>query len=415
MEERPGGLKTARIEPLAVFLFFFNTFLLPQGITFTLLLTPVWLYLLHREGRMHLVRYMLIPFAAYAAIHLWQGADLFYYVVSATLLFCIGICCIAMWSYIRDGDIDYDYLFKRIVLLNFLFTLLSLCLLFLPPVKPLVWYIMSMSEGMRIIPRLKLFTYEASHYSYLLAPLVIYFYVKAMVGRADNVWPTLFMVTVPLLLSLSFGVLACLLLSGMIFVLVYFKTIFNTPRKRWLLLLVLCLILVAGYILYSYFPENMLMVRFRNMLEGKDTSARGRTYESFILAHKIIAQKSLLWGIGPGQLKLSGRNIIVQYYFYSKIPETIRIPNACAETIVCFGYVGFAIRIGLQLLLFYTGKVFRSPYRLWLFLFLFLFQFRGSYITNVTEYVLWMLACSPALHFFAREGAGQTSVKTSRS
>ena len=46
---------------------------------------------------------------------------------------------------------------------------------------------MSMSENIAVIPRLKLFTYEASHYSYLLAPVVIYFYAKALFeGRAHG-------------------------------------------------------------------------------------------------------------------------------------------------------------------------------------------------------------------------------------
>jgi hypothetical protein len=391
------------IGPLFIFLFFFNTFLLPQGITLTLLLTPVWLYLLHRSNRIRLVRYALLPFLLYGLIHSYLGVDLFYYAVSMTMLACICICCLAVWPYLRSRDIDYERLFGRIARINFFFVLISLPLLFLPLLKPLVWYVMSMSEGIRVIPRLKLFTYEASHYSYLLAPLVIYFYGKALFVSASRTLPALVMITAPLALSLSFGVLACLLLSGLIVTAIYFGRIFDTNRKRLLLLLALCLLAFAGYLLYAYFPDNIFSLRFRNMLSGKDTSARGRTYESFILAHKIIAEKSYLWGIGPGQLKVFGRNIIIQYYYYSDIPGTIRIPNACAETIVCFGYIGLALRLGIQLLLFYATKVFRSPYRLWLFLFLFIFQFTGSYITNTTEYVFWLMACSPALDFFARD------------
>ena len=245
----------------------------------------------------------------------------------------------------------------------------------------------------------------ASHYSYLLAPVVIFFYGKAMFISAKKALPALFIITVPLLLSLSFGVMVCLLASGLIITIICFRAIFDTRHKRIMLLFILAAVTVAGYLLYKYFPENILFLRIQNMLVGKDTSARGRTYESFILAHKIIAQKSYWWGIGPGQLKIAGRDIVIQYYYYSKIPEIIRIPNACAETIVCFGYAGFTLRIGMQLLLFHSTKVFRSPYRLWLFLFLFIFQFTGSYITNVTEYIFWILAFSPALNFFTREAA----------
>ena len=55
----------------------------------------------------------------------------------------------------------------------------------------------------------------------------------------------------------------------------------------------------------------------------------------------------------------------------------------------------FVIRLAVQGILFRATKVYRSPYRLWLFLFLFMFQFAGGFITNVTEYIFWMLAFSP--------------------
>lgn len=397
MEASLRYLKTLKLEPVFIFLFFFNTFLLPQGITFTLLLTPIWLYLLRQTNRLYLLRYFLAAFVLYTAVHIYLGVDIFYYALSSTMLLCVVIFCLAAWRYISDNEVDYDYLFKRIVLANFIFTLISLPLLYLPPLKSLVWYEMSMSPNIKVIPRLKLFTYEASHYGYLIAPLVIYFYCKAMLVTIRNAWPTLFMITVPLLLSISFGVIGCLIVSGLLFAIIYFRRLFDTRRKKLLLVLILSGVAITLFILYRYFPNNILFIRLHNITTGEETSARGRTYESFILANKIIAQKSYLWGIGPGQLKLFGRTIIVQYYYYSRIPEPIRIPNACAETIVCFGYVGFVLRIGLQLVLFYITRVIKSPFRLWLFLFLFIFQFTGSYITNVTEYVFWMFAFSPAL------------------
>jgi hypothetical protein len=389
--------KTRWVEPAVAFLFFFNTFLLPQGISFTLLLTPVWIYLLDVDGRTQLLKYVIAAVLIYTPIHLWLGADGFYYAVSMIMLICISLFCIAIWPRLNDASIDYDYLFKRLLILNFLLTLLCLPFLLVPELKELVWYNRAMSDNMRVIPRLKMFTYEASHYSYLIAPLVIFYYSRALFGDTAKAMTALFMISLPLALSLSFGVIGCLLISGAIIVVVYFRRIFNTTKKRVILLSTLLGLIVLGLLLHRFFPENIFFVRFRNMLTGDDTSSRGRTYESFILAHKIIAQKSYLWGIGPGQIKLFGRNIIVQYYHYSKIPETIRIPNACAETIACFGYLGFLIRIAVQLLLFYTTRVFKSPFRLWLFLFLFIFQFTGSFITNVVEYVAWMLAFLPVL------------------
>lgn len=396
MEAGIRDRKTRWVAPAVIFLFFFNTFLLPQGLSFTLLLTPVWIYLLHKENRLCHLKTLLILVALYAAVHLFLGADPLYYTISTTLLFCTAVFCIWIRPHLAEGSIDYQYLLHKVVQINFLFSLLSLPLILIPLLKPLVWYTMSMSDSIRVLPRLKLFTYEASHYGYLIAPLFIFYCSKILFEEGRKRLAPMLMITIPLLLSLSFGVFACLLLSGCIIFLIFFSTIFDTSRKRQKLFLSIAGAALFGLLLYIFFPENILYVRLHNFFTGRDTSGRGRTYESFILAHKIISQKSFWWGIGPGQIKELGRTIIIQYYHYSKIPDTIRIPNACAETIACFGYLGFTLRLGIQLWLFFATRVFSSPARLWLFLFLFIFQFSGSYLTNTTEYVFWLLACSPA-------------------
>ena len=158
----------------------------------------------------------------------------------------------------------------------------------------------------------------------------------------------------------------------------------------------------AAIALFIFFPNNPIYLRIQNIFSGEDTSARGRTYEAFILANKIIAQKSMLWGIGPGQLKLDGRNIIIQYYQYLRIPSVVRIPNACAETIVYFGYIGLALRLLLQISLFFSTRVYTNPYRMWLFLFVFIYQFTGSYITNIAEYMVWTMAFSAMFPEYAK-------------
>jgi hypothetical protein len=212
----------------------------------------------------------------------------------------------------------------------------------------------------------------------------------------------LFIITIPLLLSFSFGVLSGLLISGIILVFIYFRRIFSSKKRRRLLYSFIALILVTFLVAYFFFPDNLVFARVRNIFTGADTSARGRTYESFILANRVAETKSYLWGIGPGQLNLVGREIFVKFYSYSRIPQTIRIPNACAETIACFGYIGLSIRLGLQLLLFFLTKTYRNPYRLWLFLFVFIYQFTGSYITNVAEYIIWILAFSNIFPEFSK-------------
>ena len=388
------NIKHGGVWIFSIFIFFFNTFLLPEGFTYTLLLTPVWIYFLYLQGKLNIALLFLAPFTIYAIIHLALGVYISYYFISVTVMVALIFFLIAGAIFLANPETNLDLIFRDLAILNFIFTAISIPLLFFPPLKHLVWYTVPISPNINF-PRLKLFTEEASHYSFLLAPVAIYFYSRIIFFKTTNPVLTVCIITLPLILSFSFGVLSCLLLSGLLIGIVYFKRVFSTVKRRFLVLVLAGLFVISLIVIYKLFPDNPLFVRIHNIFNGDDTSARGRTYESFILANKIIAQKSFLWGIGPGQLKLIGRDIIVQYYYYSKIPKVIRIPNACAETIIYFGYIGFALRILIELTLFVTTRVYKNPYRLWLFLFVFIYQFTGSYITNVAEYIVWLLVFSP--------------------
>lgn len=140
------------------------------------------------------------------------------------------------------------------------------------------------------------------------------------------------------------------------------------------------------------FPDNALFVRIGNIFSGQDVSGKGRTFDAFYLASKILEKKSHVWGIGLGQLKVAGANIIRSFYSYDYNFNIITIPNAVAETWVIFGWAGLFIRIGMEIFLFIRTKVWTNYYRLLLFLFIFIYQFTGSYITNLAEYTIWVFA-----------------------
>jgi hypothetical protein len=70
----------------------------------------------------------------------------------------------------------------------------------------------------------------------------------------------------------------------------------------------------------------------------------------------------------------------------------VAIPNVTAETLTIFGFAGLLIRFAIEIGLFFYTKVWKNYYRLLLFLFMFVYQFGGSFITNVAEYVIWILA-----------------------
>ncbi|MGZ5282497.1 MAG: hypothetical protein ACXWDO_07315 [Bacteroidia bacterium] len=395
---------------LALFIFAFNSFLLPEGLTFTLLLSPVWFYIAYKQKMLSINVVITFVLGAYAIIHIYNGVEILDYIVSLLMMEGLVLFLLASYKYINNPLVYWDKIFRDIAVFNFILVLCSLPLLYLPGLKQLVWYLVPISENISNIPRLKLFTLEASHYSFLLAPVAIYFYSRILFFNTGNILFTLALVTIPLILSFSLGVIICLFISGLAILCIYFKRIFSSAKHRHFLLISLGIFTTLLICAYFYFPANPLFMRLENILHGRDTSARGRTYEAFILAQKIVEQKSEWFGIGLGQLKILGRNIIIQYYSYTNMPIAVRIPNAAAETIIYFGYIGFAIRIGLQLFLFIKTKVYRHPFRLWLFLFVFIYQFTGSYITNFAEYLIWMLAFSSLFPEFVKAKNPSTPV-----
>lgn len=396
----------------AILIFFFNSFLLPEGVTLVLLLTPVWAYILYQQSRLHIVPFILFPLFVYAIIHLIQGVEVVHYFRSLLIICGLTTFLVMSYSYFNNDAINWDLIFKDIAILNIFLAVISLCLLRFPTINSIVWYKIPVSKNINL-PRLKLFTEEASHYSFFFAPIAIYFYSRPLFFKTTGAALTLFIVTLPLIISFSLGVLACIGVSFLAILVLYSKRIFTTPRKRiWLgaaIIAAAILLLLA----WRFDPGNPLFLRIHNIFNGDDTSARGRTYEAFILANKIIAQKSALWGIGLGQLAHMGREIIIQYYYYFNIPAVIRIPNASAETIIFFGYAGLILRLSIEVWLFIATRVYVNPYRMWLFLFVFIYQFTGSYITDTAEYLVWIIAFSTI--FPEYENRPATLLKTERS
>jgi hypothetical protein len=134
-----------------------------------------------------------------------------------------------------------------------------------------------------------------------------------------------------------------------------------------------------------------VFLRIGNILGGKDSSGKGRTSDAFVLANKLLHEKNEYWGIGTGQIKIIGEDIIRGYYLYLN-DVAVAIPNAVAETWAIFGWVGLTLRLFIEVFLFFYTRVWTNYYRLLLFLFIFIYQFTGSFVTNVAEYVVWILA-----------------------
>jgi hypothetical protein len=73
------------------------------------------------------------------------------------------------------------------------------------------------------------------------------------------------------------------------------------------------------------------------------------------------------------------------------------IPNSIGDLLGTLGLLGVAIKLFIEAYFFFRARVFRNDYRLVLFLFIFVYQFTGSFISNIAEYVIWILAFTPDL------------------
>jgi hypothetical protein len=395
--------------PVAVLYFFFNSVFLPLGLLYTSLLAPFFLFWVHYQKRPSGLGHFLTLTLLFACIHLYHGVDPVYYVQSCLILLATFIFCVAFYVFISKIR-DLRRLFKDLLLINALLVLLAIAFLAIPALRDIVWYSNAITNGVKNIRRLRLFTYEASYYSTLLTPLVLYYCLKVLILKPRQKWLLLLLSIIPVLLSFSFGVILSLIAA---IVSVYLSDLGLLTKNRKAIrsiLLFAGLVVLGLVILYKVNPNNVLFKRLANVFGGQDTSFKGRTTDAFFIAWQIAEKKSLFFGCGPGQIKVLGVDVL--RHFYQSNTYTVAntaIPNVLAETLATFGLAGLFLRLGAEVYFFFRTKVYRNYYRLGLFLFIFIYQFTGSYITNIAEYVIWILAFTPGLFpEFDRENLAET-------
>jgi len=383
--------------PVAVLYFFFNSLFLPLGLLYTSLLSPFflfWVILQRKPTRLNIYFTIALLFACFHFIH---GVDTLYYIQSSVILLAIFIFCVTFQVFVAKVD-NLRNLFKNLLIINAILTCIALIFLPFPGLREITWYNNAITNGVKDVERLKMFTYEASYYSTILAPLAFYYFLKAMLLRPPQRWLSVGLVLVPLLLSLSFGIILAMILA---IVSVYLSDLrLLTEHKKTIINIILfgTIAALGIIILYKVSPGNVLFKRLANVFEGQDTSFRGRTTDSFYIAWQIAMQKSILFGCGPGQVKVLGAEVLNHFYknnIYTSANTVI--PNAVAETLAVFGLAGIFLRLGIEIFFFFRTRVYTNYYRLGLFILAFFVQFTGSFITNVAEYVIWILAYSPGL------------------
>ena len=312
------------------------------------------------------------------------------YFISLLNLVLVYVSAQAAYTFFIECE-DPERIFRKILYINFFLCIVAL-VLYASPISDWVWMQQNISKGLEHFRRMKLFTYEPSYYAMIWIPVFI-FYLLQYLFRQNKVSSTglLIMLFLPFVLSFSMGVIGAAILAGLLTHLLYFN---NLTKKRRILNAMVYTGTVLGCGLIAavlFFRHNPVFSRIANIFSGSDTSGNGRTLDAFILAQRILRQTNELWGVGLGQIKIVGATIIRSYYLYT--PDfPVAIPNAAAETLVIFGWVGFCLRIGIEIFLFAYTRVWTNYYRLFLFLFMFIYQFTGSFITNIAEYVIWILA-----------------------
>lgn len=379
-----------RYLPFVLLYFFFNSLGLPFGLTFTSLLAPFFYgWILVTDRREVLLPYvaLLLPFAFF---QLWQGVDLKSYAISMLNLALVYISAQAAYSFLRKAN-DLEKLFRFVLIFQFVLCLVAIPLLF-TRWDEWMWMEQGITEGVRSFRRLKLFTYEPSYCAFIFTPVFFYFFLQYLF-RQNRMrgWLLFPMLLLPYVFSFSLGVMAAIVLAMLLTWLCWIRRL---TRKRRVLNAVVwsgTFLAAAGAVIILFFRNSILVLRLQNIVLGRDTSGKGRTSDAFVIAGRILDTGNEWWGVGIGQIKIVGADIIRTYYMYLN-DFTAAIPNAVAETLAVFGWVGLALRFGLQFFFFCYTRVWGNYYRLLLFLFVFIYQFTGSYVTNLAEYVAWILA-----------------------
>ncbi len=380
--ESTRPLTVHRYLPLACLYFFLNSFGLPLGLLYTTLLVP-WFYLwLLRNGRRKIIFAYFIATAPFLVMHqLHGGVDLFSYIKSYCLLFCIYITAYTFYLAVKQTK-TLDRLFRETLKLNFALTAVA-CLLRFTPWKEVLWTVQSeYTQGVSAV-RLRLLSYEPSYYAVLLTPLVIYAIYRFILSPSLITVAYVGMATLPYLLTLSFGGITILGISLIATHILFARNL----GKRWSFWIGILLIpLMVGLTLLT---KNAISNRAINVANGEDSSTMIRGVVAYSMAYDVASLRSIWWGVGFGQMKAVGESTITGDKFGF---EKAIIPNVVASTLAELGIVGLFIRFGAEIFLFFRTKVYRNYFSTTIFFAAFLWQFGGSYLTNIAEYVMWIFA-----------------------
>jgi hypothetical protein len=382
---------------VAFIYFFINSFLLPPGLLYTIIITPILILWIRKEhGNIYKIIFTYLFYLLfYFCIHIYNGIVLSNYIQSTILYLTCIIFATSIYIFINKYYYTYENILEKLLSFNFILIIVAILSLFTVKDNNVFWY-----KNENEILRLKMLTTESAAYSMLLVP-IFFFYFQYYFYSNLNFKRRLYFLSVifSLLLSLSFGTIGSILFS--ISLLLCFNLIYSTRLRYSLKFFTLFILIIAlgTILLIGPLRNSLITERLINIFDGNDTSVNGRSFEAYFLANKIAELKSAWFGVGPGQVKILGKKIIEDFYSYNLSENynqetSARIPSAIGDTLATFGYFGILIRFFVIIYLFFKTKVIKSSYRFCLFLYIFLIQFVGSNLGNISEYFIWVLAFS---------------------
>jgi hypothetical protein len=385
-------MRINKYSPFAFVYFFVNKVGLPFGLLYTILLTPVFYVWLLLKGKTHITAKFVVVAFPFMLAHIINGVRIVDYLRTLFVLFTAYVFTYAFRVFVQ-GYAGLERIFRQLLSVNFILCLVAVPALF-TPARYLFWSDQYITGSLGVMPRLRMFTYEPSYYATLFAPIFLFYFTGILLGKHKPTPLLLLKLFVPLILSFSMGVIAC---SAMAVAGLYGLQFLRLRMRRKVLQVFLAglLIVVAGTgLMLVFYSNNPIFLRISDILSGNDISGNGRTFEAFQLAYLVAKEKSVWWGVGPGQLKIIGDPIIKAFYHYPDDYAQVSIPSVVPETLAIFGVFGVVLRLLVELYLFYRTRVYRNSYQTVLFVYIFIYQFTGSFITNIAEYVIWVLAFS---------------------
>lgn len=377
---------------LASIYFFFNTIGLPAPITFTSLLS---LIKIREVFRTHLkaMGIIAVGLAVFACTHISMGVVISDYMKSSAFFGLLLFSGFAVYEYLKSPAIRYQQIFEWMSIGSLLLLIFSLFFLN-TRWEELLWKSHQfVGDGVHVRRYFGL-SYEPSHLALTLSPIFLYFLLSLLQRPNWKKLGFLAAVSLPIALTFSFGFIASLVV-----VLIFMAlTLLLTSRKFQKLLLIPVVLTTIGFAVMISFP-NPFSERVEYILKGSDTSVNGRTTEAFMLAYRCAETKSIWFGIGTGQVKFVGEEIMRPYYAamdpvgYSKENwPVMSIPNSLAETLAMFGIFGVLLKIGFQIFCFIKFKIYNNYFNLSVFFFIFFYQMMGSFILSSTEIIMWAFA-----------------------